>query len=336
MKSVWFATLLLLSAGCLAEESDPASGQGRAEAAGRALLGLPAPAVTLQTIDGETIDLAKLYGNKPVYLKFWATWCVPCREQMPAFEKDFEQRGDKIAFVAVNTGFNEKKDAVLRYRREHGLKMPVVIDDGTLAGPLNLRVTPQHVVIGRDGRVLYVGHLEDEQLQRAFDQALSEPAGDAPLNPMKAAARGVTPLSATALDGTVFSLNAPDPKKRVRALMFFSPWCESYLLKSRPDSALACKATREVAERMAKDPQVNWLGIASGLWASKADLETYGKEKAVQMMLTLDEDGSLFHAFGVRDVPTVVLIAADGHVAGSYGPQDSGLASRIHALEQSR
>jgi len=49
------------------------TGQERAEAAGASLIGTPAPAVRLKTIDGQTIDLARLYGHKAVYLKFWAT-----------------------------------------------------------------------------------------------------------------------------------------------------------------------------------------------------------------------------------------------------------------------
>jgi quercetin dioxygenase-like cupin family protein len=64
------------------------SGQARAQAAGRPLLGLAGPELVLKTVDGKTIDLSKLYGRKPVYLKFWASWCVPCREQMPGFVRD--------------------------------------------------------------------------------------------------------------------------------------------------------------------------------------------------------------------------------------------------------
>jgi quercetin dioxygenase-like cupin family protein len=88
------------------------SGQSRAQAAGRPLLALPGPDLVLKTIDGKTIDLAKLCGRKPVYLKFWATWCVPCREQMPGFEHDYETLGDRIAFIAVNAGFNDTESAV--------------------------------------------------------------------------------------------------------------------------------------------------------------------------------------------------------------------------------
>ena len=126
------------------------SGQGRAQAAGRTLIGSLAPALVLTTIDGKAIDLARLYGHKPVYLKFWATWCVPCREQMPGFEHDYESLGDRIAFVAVNAGFTDTEAAVRQVQHESGLRMPIVIDDGRLAAELNLRVTPQHVVVGRD------------------------------------------------------------------------------------------------------------------------------------------------------------------------------------------
>ena len=61
------------------------SGQQLAETAGRSLVGQPAPRLVLTTIDGAKIDLGELYGRKAAYLKFWATWCVPCREQDAAF-----------------------------------------------------------------------------------------------------------------------------------------------------------------------------------------------------------------------------------------------------------
>src|SRR5262245_40219118 len=50
--------------------------------AGKSLIGKPAPRLVLETIDGRRIDLAQSYGKKPVYLKFWATWCGSCRMQM--------------------------------------------------------------------------------------------------------------------------------------------------------------------------------------------------------------------------------------------------------------
>ena len=83
------AVLMILAFGGIAwvgtETKAATSGQQLAESAGRSLIGKPAPRFVVTTIDGETIDLGRLYGKQAVYLKFWATWCVPCREQMPHF-----------------------------------------------------------------------------------------------------------------------------------------------------------------------------------------------------------------------------------------------------------
>ena len=133
------------------------SGQQRAQAAGRAILGAPAPRVRLKTIDGGTIDLGSLYGKQAVYLKFWATWCVPCRQQMPHFEHVYETAGTDLAVVAIDVGFNDSIDAIQSYRKKLGITMPIVYDDGSLGAAFHLRVTPTHVVIGRDGRVLSWG-----------------------------------------------------------------------------------------------------------------------------------------------------------------------------------
>ena len=124
-----------------AKAKDP-TGEDLAQAAGASLIGKYAPPLTLTTLDGKTIDLARLYGRKPVYLKFWATWCVPCRLQMQHFENVQRTLGGDIEVVAVNAGFNESRDAVRRYRETMGLTMPIVIDDGRLADALHLRISP--------------------------------------------------------------------------------------------------------------------------------------------------------------------------------------------------
>src|SRR6266581_3398122 len=169
----------LLSILVCASANAQVTGQQRAEAAGHDLVGSPAPRMVLKTIDGQIIDLGRLYGKKAVYLKFWATWCVPCRQQMPHFERTYESAGSDLAVIAVNAGFNDSIDDVRTYRKQLGIKMPIVIDDGTLGAALNLRVTPQHVVIGRDGRIQYVGHLANDQLDAAVQAARKAPASAA-------------------------------------------------------------------------------------------------------------------------------------------------------------
>src|ERR1700685_1415868 len=137
--------VLLLIGTCAAADN---TGKQRAEAAGRGLVGAPAPRMVVQTIDGESIDLGSLYGKKAVYLKFWATWCTPCREQMPHFEGVYQSAGTDLAVIAINVGFNDSQNEVQKYRRKFGLTMPIVFDDGSLGSAFNLRVTPQSIVIG--------------------------------------------------------------------------------------------------------------------------------------------------------------------------------------------
>jgi peroxiredoxin len=313
-----FIALLLLA--LVGATSLASTGQERAQAAGGSLIGQPAPRLVLKTIDGGSLDLGALYGKQAVYLKFWATWCVPCREQMPHFERTFEQASAKLAVIAVDVGFNDSLEDVRSYQRTVGLKMPIVIDDGRLAAALNLRVTPQHVVIGRDGRVLYVGHLVDARLEHALASAVAvpvAPATDAPaarLDAALAVGDRLPQLSVLTVDGKTVPLH-DGGHRGPTVLVFLSPWCESYLASSRPERSAACRAVREQVEGLAATGgRTRWLGIASGLWADRADLAQYGAEHKIAIPLVLDESGTLFRRFGVTNVPTLVVVDADGRI----------------------
>ena len=335
------ALLLLLSLGHSAYANDnsyDAEGEQRAKSAGSPLIGQAAPAVTLTTLDGKQIDLAQLYGKKPVYLKFWATWCVPCRQQMPGFEAIKQKLGDQLEVIAVNTGFSDDAEAIRAYRKAQGLTMPIAIDDGTLATALNLRVTPQHVVIGRDGKIMHVGHLDDQALHTALQQAISEkaqpvaPAAGASAAPTFTVGDKVSHLGITLLNGRPMDFAAANQKPR--AIVFFAPWCESYLAESRPQTAKSCQFVREEAEKlMASEKHVEWVGVSSGLWVSQADLQEYQKSGGSSLPLALNEDDSLFRAFGIRDIPSVVLLDSQNRVARILGPQDRQLADAIKNLK---
>jgi peroxiredoxin len=316
------------------------TGQQRAEAAGHDLVGSPAPRMVLKTIDGESIDLGSLYGKKAVYLKFWATWCVPCREQMPHFERAYESEGSDLAVIAVNAGFNDSIEDVRAYRKQLGIRMPIVIDDGTLGTALNLRVTPQHVVIGRDGRIQYVGHLANDRLDAAIQAARSSPASGAASGgdgrgfkktALYAPGDRAPPFSAQTLDGSQF--NVPEPaEQHPKVLVFLSPWCESYLATSRAAISANCRDVREQVDALAKQhPQVRWLGIASSLWATKEDLSKYQSDYKVTIPLTLDESGALFRTYQVRKVPTVIVINTQGKIERRIEGSDPRLPAQLQA-----
>jgi thiol-disulfide isomerase/thioredoxin len=299
------------------------SGQVRAQAAGRALLGAPAPRFALKTIDGDSIELGDLYGKKAVYLKFWATWCVPCREQMPHFQHVYEAAGPDLAVIAIDVGFNDSVEAIRAYRKKLAITMPIVFDDGRLDAAFHLRVTPTHIVIGRDGRIQYIGHLADKELDQALLKARTvEPrsvrkagaviADDIPavsvgdLLPKRAALR--------TLDGQRFEFRPAAPERRPTVLVFMSPWCESYLATTRPQVADNCREVRVQSDTLSNDAHARWLGIASGLWANTSDLGKYRAENKIAIPLTLDGSGELYRTFRVNSVPTVIVADRDGRI----------------------
>jgi thiol-disulfide isomerase/thioredoxin len=323
--------LLLFSALVQAE-----TGEQHAQAAARGLIGTPAPRLVLKTIDGQTIDLASYYGKKPVYLKFWATWCVPCREQMPHLKHVYEQAGAEMAVIAVDVGFDDSVEDVRRYRQELGLKMPIVFDDGSIGEAFHLRVTPQHVVIGRDGRILYIGHEANAKLDAALLAARrSNPAAAA----VAATTSGSTAddkqlpdLTVPTLSGAGFPLRPAGGHRQPTVLVFLSPWCETYLAKSRPALAASCRAAREQVTALAGSDQVRWLGIASGLWAGKDDLRAYQQEHHLSMPLALDDTGALFRRFRVMHVPTLLVFDGQGRLVRRIEGVDTQLGDELKAL----
>jgi len=317
-----FALVVCLASVSAGAQADT-SGQQLAEGAGRALLGTPAPRLKVKTIDGQAIDLGQLYGKQAVYLKFWATWCVPCRQQMPHFEHVYESAGPELAVIAVNVGFNDTIDDIRAYRKKLGITMPIVLDDGRFGAAFHLRVTPQHIVIGRDGRIEYVGHLADARLDAALDAARTAPAagvsdaGATPTNPAAIVRYAVgdtlpelTPLT---IAGTPFHFRERGAARQT-VLVFLSPWCESYLATTRPEVSTNCRRMREQVAALAGEHDTRWLGIASGLWATPADLRGYRTQYAVGIPLALDESGALFRAFAINQLPAALIVDRDGRI----------------------
>src|SRR5262245_47887446 len=99
-------TILIASlVACPHPDPAPSAGEQRAAATGGVLVGHRAPAATLTLLDGRRVALAEL--GKPAYLKFWATWCEPCRNQMPHLEAAYGRYGDRVATFAVDLGLND-------------------------------------------------------------------------------------------------------------------------------------------------------------------------------------------------------------------------------------
>jgi peroxiredoxin len=305
--------------------------------AGKDLIGTRAPTLSFRTIDGKTVRLGEPHAARPIYLKFWATWCVTCREQMDAFKADFARFGKDIDVVAVNTGVNDDLAAVEAYRRDVQLTMPIAIDDGRLGEAFHLKVTPQHIIIGRDGTIRYVGHLEDERLQRELQAAI---AGQPVTRALQAKARPAEGLglrssspggALTSVQGDRVRIDGPT-QGATRLIYFLSPWCETYLRDSRPAMARNCKDTREALTRVASAGGAEVIGIASGLSADVNGVRRFLRRTGFAAPIVMDTDGQLFRRFGVRSFPTVIRLDAAGRPSRRLGVSEiDALASKTTA-----
>jgi len=115
----------------------------------------------IKTLEGESLKLAD-YANKVLIVNIWATWCGPCRLEMPELVKmnnDYKSRG--LVVLGLATTYNEHNDPthVKDYIRDQKIPYKIIWDDGSLAQPLvelvqGRSVIPQSFVISRDGRIL--------------------------------------------------------------------------------------------------------------------------------------------------------------------------------------
>jgi peroxiredoxin len=114
-----------------------------------------APAFELVTLDGETFNLEKQRG-KVVLVNFFATWCPPCREELPYLEKEIWQRFDRDRFAVIVVGREENDEVIRPFVEKHGYTVPFAGDpDKTAYDQYASRFIPRNFVIGPDGVVLF-------------------------------------------------------------------------------------------------------------------------------------------------------------------------------------
>jgi cytochrome c biogenesis protein CcmG/thiol:disulfide interchange protein DsbE len=131
-----------------------------------ARVGSPAPDFTLPSVDGPPVRLADLKG-RPVFVNFWATWCAPCREEMPAMQALYERYRDQgLVLLAVN--MEEDEARVRRWIEQGGYTFTFLLDsDGQLVKRYNVNAAPTSYFIDRDGviRDLKLGAISPAEME---------------------------------------------------------------------------------------------------------------------------------------------------------------------------
>jgi peroxiredoxin len=136
-------------------------------------VGAAAPNFASKSDSGRNVRLSELRGQV-VMINFWASWCSPCRQELPLLNKLYAQyRAAGFTLLAVNVDDNRKDAEAMLKRLE--LRFPTLFDDGKAVAKLyGVDTMPATLVIDRDGRVRYVHRGYYEGYERKYEQQVRE------------------------------------------------------------------------------------------------------------------------------------------------------------------
>ena len=124
-------------------------------AAAAAVPGSPAPALVLPARDGGKVDLASLKGEV-VMINFWATWCGPCRQEMPLLAQ-LHTKYEPLGFTLLGVNVEPDSAAAVDWLKDVPVGFPILFDkDSAVAGRFGVEGMPSTVFVDRNGQVRYV------------------------------------------------------------------------------------------------------------------------------------------------------------------------------------
>lgn len=126
----------------------------------------PAPNFKLTTLAGETVELAD-YRGKKVILNFWASWCPPCRVEMPHMENYYQenQETENVEILAVNMNKTERGNKMEEFVDEHKLTFPILVDEkNDITDLYQVMIYPTTYIISTEGFITakHTGALDEE------------------------------------------------------------------------------------------------------------------------------------------------------------------------------
>jgi len=134
-------------------------------------IGDEAPNFILKDNNGKEFQLSD-YKGKGVFLNFWATYCEPCKEEMPYMNNVFsEYQGQGVEILAVNSG--EAELIVNKFINQYGLDFPVLFDhDGTVTNLYDFISLPTTFLIDEDGKIVEIitGSLSEDSIRKSMDK----------------------------------------------------------------------------------------------------------------------------------------------------------------------
>jgi thiol-disulfide isomerase/thioredoxin len=142
------------------------------------VIGIPVgqtpPAVTLESLTGDSVPLSRWIGKKPVILEFWATWCPICAELLPRMEAAKQKYGDRAEFLVVAVAVNQTKNSVRRHLEKEPMPFTFLWDgNGAAVRAFQAPSTSYIAVLDATGKVVYTGVGEDQDIEGALNKAVT-------------------------------------------------------------------------------------------------------------------------------------------------------------------
>jgi thiol-disulfide isomerase/thioredoxin len=158
--------ILLLCAACASAQTAPLTGT--------AMTPFPAPDFTLEALNGGTFSLGSMRGRW-VILNFWATWCAPCIDEMPALQAIASERSGQVALFGIN--MHESADDIRTYMARYHVTFPMLLNpDEAMSANYRLELgIPQTVIITPDGEIVWhqFGAIDLDNFRSTLDELMA-------------------------------------------------------------------------------------------------------------------------------------------------------------------
>ncbi|NCC12665.1 MAG: redoxin domain-containing protein [Spirochaetia bacterium] len=136
------------------------------------------PNLPFFTLDGKEILFEEIRQGKPVVINYFASWCPPCKEELPHFQKAYESYGDKIQFIFLNAmdGQRETKATLEKFVEQTEFTGPIFTDEGLFSYVFQTNSLPTTVFINADGTLAngYLGYVSESVLIENLEALLTQ------------------------------------------------------------------------------------------------------------------------------------------------------------------